>query len=160
MNAETVLDLLELGVAPGSGRGLTQTLSPIRSGSLRRLANGALVSRHRPSLRKYQTSINFSDSFPPAFGALWAGDIVTVHCVAELEQLADKALERPHVPGSVVWRDAEGVEIASGEDETVAPAGAVWVYYCPILVCRVESWDLERDEYGEIASGSLNLLEV
>lgn len=160
MSDETVLDLIELGVAPGSGRGLTQTISPIRSGSLRRLANGMLVSRHRPSLQKYQTSINFSDAYPAAFGALWAGMQVTIHCVVELEQRATKPLERTHVPGSVVWRDAAGNEIPSGPVETVAPVGAVTVLYRPILVCLVESWDLERDEYGEIASGSINFLEV
>lgn len=160
MTTETVLDLEELGVAPGSGRGITQTLSPIRAGSLRRLANGTLVSRHRPSLQKYQSSINFSDTFPPAFGGLWAGDVVTVHCVVELQQSASKPFERTPVPGSVVWRDADGVEIPSGEDETEAPEGAVWVYYRPIIIFRVESWDIERDEYGEIASGSLNLQEV
>lgn len=160
MSVETVLDLVELGVAPGSGRGLTQTIAPINAGSLRRLANGKLVPRERPSLRKYTTSISFSDAYPPAFGALWAGMQVTVYCVAELEQLASKPLERPHVPGSVVWQDEDGNELASGEDETVAPEGAVWVYYRPILICLVESWDLERDEYGEIASGSLNFQEV
>lgn len=158
--SETVLKLIEFGVAPGSGRGLTQSLSPIRAGSLRRLANGDLVSRHRASLKKYQSSIHFSDAFPPAFGALWAGDIVTLHCVAELQQLASKPLERTHVPGSIVWRDADGIEIASGEDETVPPPGAFWVYYCPVIVFRVESWDIERDEYGEIVSGSLNLEEA
>ena len=160
MSEETVLDLEELGVAPGSGRALTQSIAPVGSGSLRRLANGMLVSRHRPSLRKYRTSISFSDVFPPAFGSLWEGDPVTVHCVAELQQRADRPLERPHVPGSVIWRDASGIEIESLADETVPPPDAAWVLYRPILQCLTEPWDLERDEYGEIASGSLNLVEV
>lgn len=85
---------------------------------------------------------------------------VTVHCVVEFQQAANKAFERTPVSGSVVWRDANGNELASGADETVAPTGAAWVYYRPILVCLVRSWDIERDEYGEIASGSLNFQEV
>jgi len=159
-STETVLDLVELGIAPGSGRALTQSIEPIAAGSLRRLANGRLVSRMRPSLRKYRISINFSDVWPPAFGGLWAGDEVTVHSAAELEQKASVSLERPHVLGSIVWRDAAGYTLPSGEGETVAPEGAAWVVYRPILECLVESWDLERDEYGEVVSATLNLQEV
>jgi len=164
MMQETVLDLVEYGIAPGSGRALTQTLRPIRSGSLRRLANGELVARVRKSLQKYQLSINFSDVFPPAFGALWEGDAVTVHSAVEIQQKADVEFERDPVPGSVVWRDAKGkqipVELGEDDDETEPPEGAVWVMYRPVLDCLVEGWDLDRDEYGEVVSATLNLQEV
>lgn len=156
---ETVLDLVGLGIAPGSGRAMTHSLDPIAVGTLRRLANGRLSFRPRPGLRKYRMSVYFSDVWPPAFGGLWKGHPVTVHSAAELQQPAAIPLERKPVPGSIVWRDAAGYTLPSGEDETVAPEGAVWVVYRPILECLVESWDLERDEYEELVSATLNLLE-
>jgi hypothetical protein len=159
MSAETNLDLEEIGVSPGSGRGLTQSLAPATSGTLVTLADGEVVDRGRPAFRKYRTSINFADVIPFALGDLWEGDIVTIHSVAEIEQAASKARERRHVPGSIVWRDAQGFELPSGADETVMPADAAWQNYRPILHCRVEGWELETDEYGVLHSGSVSFVE-
>jgi hypothetical protein len=153
MVPDTVLDLVEIGVSPHSARGITQTIAPITSGDLRRTVNGALVDLTRPSLRKYRSEIRGSDLWPPAFGGLWVGQLVTVHCAAELTQAASTPLERPAVPGSVVYRDAEGNSLS---DST----GAAWVTYRPILSCRVVRWDVERDEWGEIVSWSLSLEEA
>ncbi|MQV12196.1 hypothetical protein GHL01_00355 [Sinorhizobium meliloti] len=157
---ETVLDLVELGIIPQSARQIGQTLTLESAGSLRRLANGELKSRMRPSLRKYRSAISFSDTYPPAFNALWAGDIVTVHCAAELSGKVGSAFVRPHVPGSVIWRNALGDVVASGEDETVAPVGATNFTFRPIIVFMIEGWDLDADEYGAVVSSALNLREV
>ena len=159
MSTETDLDLEEIGVSPGSGRGLTQSLAPASSGSLVTLADGEVVDRSRPAFRKYRTSINFSDVVPFALGGLWEGDIVTIHSVAEIEQPASTTRERRHVPGSIVWRDDEGFEVDPGEDETVKPAAAEWQNYRPILHCRVEGWDIDTDEYGVLHSGSVSFIE-
>ncbi|WP_312356698.1 hypothetical protein [Agrobacterium sp.] len=157
---ETVLDLVELGIIPQSARQLGQTLSLESAGSLRRLANGELKSRMRPSLRKFKSTITFSDTYPPAFNALWAGDIITVHCAAELSGRVGSAFVRQHVPGSVIWRNDLGDVVAPGEDETVAPVGATNYTFRPIIVFMVEGWDLDTDEYGAVVSSTLNLREV
>lgn len=160
MSTETVLDLLELGIVPQSARALGQTLTPIANGSRRRLANGDLVSRKRNSFEKFSSTISFSDTYAPAFGNLWAGDIVTVYCVCEFNEKVGKPFARPAVPGSVIYRDAVGKVVSHGEDETVAPVGAVWRTYRPIIVFMVDGWDMDADEYAAIVSSSLQLLEV
>ena len=158
--SETVLDLLELGIIPQSARQIGQTLTLESAGSLRRLANGQLKSRMRPSLQKFRSTISFSDTYPPAFNALWAGDIVTVHCAVELSGKVGSAFVRPHVPWSVIWRNALGDVVASGADETVAPMGATNYTFRPIIIFMVEGWDLDADEYGAVVSSALNLREV
>lgn len=157
---ETVLDLVELGIIPQSARQLGQTLALESAGSLRRLANGELKSRMRPSLRKFKSTITFSDTYPPAFNALWAGDIVTIHCAAELSGKVGSAFVRQHVPGSVIWRNELGDVVASGADETIAPVGATNFTFRPIITFMVEGWDLDTDEYGAVVSSTLNLREV
>lgn len=157
---ETVLDLVELGIIPQSARQLGQTLTLENAGSLRRLANGELKSRMRPSLRKFKSTISFSDTYPPAFNALWAGDVVTVHCAAELSGKVGSAFVRLHVPGSVIWRNALGDVIPSGANETVAPVGATNYTFRPIITFMAEGWDLDTDEWGAVVSSTLNLREV
>lgn len=157
---ETVLDLVELGIIPQSGRQLGQTLTLDTAGSIRRLANGDLKARMRPSLRKFRSAITFSDIYPPAFNDLWAGDIITVHCAAEISGKVGSAFVRPHVPGSVIWRNALGDVIPSGADEAVAPVGATNFTFRAIIVFMVESWDLDTDEWGAVVSSTLNLREV
>lgn len=158
--SETHLDLVELGIVPQSARQLGQTLAHDTAGSIRRLANGQLKARMRPSLRKFKSTITFSDTYPPALNDLWAGDVITVHCAAELSGKVGTSFVRPHVPGSVIWRNADGDVVASGADETIAPQGATNFTFRPIIVFMVESWDLDADEWGAIVSSTLNLREV
>ncbi len=157
---ETVLDLVELGIIPQSSRQLGQTLTLDTAGSIRRLANGVLKARMRPSLQKFKSTISFSDTYPPAFNGLWAGDIVTVHCAAEISGKVGSAFVRPHVPGSVIWRNAVGDVVASGANEASAPVGATNYTFRPIVVFMVEAWDLDTDEWGAVGSSTLNLREV
>lgn len=157
---ETVLNLAEIGIIPQSARSLGQTLTLESAGSLRRLANGILKSRMRPSLQKYRSSISFSDTYPPAFSGLWAGDIITVDCVCELSGKVGQAFGRTVVPGSVIWRNDLGDRIPSGSNELVAPAGATNYSYRPRITFMVEGWDMDFDEYGAVVSSSLNLREV
>ena len=157
---ETVLDLVELGIIPQSARQLGQTLTPDRAGSLRRLANGELKARMRPSLRKFRSTISFSDTYPPAFNGVWEGDVVTVHCASEISGKAGETFVRPHVEGSVIWRNALGDVIPSGADEAVAPSGATNFTFRPTITFMVEGWDLDTDEWGAVVSSTLNLREV
>lgn len=158
---ETVLDIAGIGIAPGSGRVLSQSLSPIRVTDPVRLWDGTLKDMSRPAFRKYATSISGADMWPPAFGGLWVGMTLTVYCAAELEQVAGTAFERPHVPGSVIWRDSDGNDLAPVVgSETTPPPGAAWVVYRPILTVMVKGWSIERDEWGEVCSWSLDLEEV
>ncbi len=157
--SETNLHLEEIGVSPGSGRGLTQSLVPATSGSLVTLATGETVDRSRPAFRKLRTTVSFSDVVPFALGAVWEGHVVTIHSVCEIEQSAAAQRERRHVPGSIVWRNAEGFELDPGEDETVMPEGAAWQNYRPILHCLCEGWEMDTDEYGVLHSGSVSFIE-
>ena len=157
---ETDLDLGAIGIVPQSARSLGQTLSKIKNGSRRRMANGALRDRSRPSLDKFQSTINFSDTYPPAFDNIEQGDVLLVSCVAELSGMAGKPFGRLPVPGSVIWRTTEGHRVPSGPDETVAPEGAAFYTYKPILEMMVDGWDVDTDEYGAIVTASLVLMET
>ncbi|OCP07990.1 MULTISPECIES: hypothetical protein [unclassified Ensifer] len=160
MTTETVLDLVELGIVPQSARALGQTLTPIANGSRRRLANGELVSRKRVSFEKFASTISFSDTYAPAFGDLWAGETITVYCVCEINEKVGRPFQRPPVPGSVIYRDAGGKVVPHGSDETVAPVGALWRTYRPIIVFMVDGWDMDTDEYAAVVSSTLNLFEA
>lgn len=157
--SETNLHLEEIGVSPGSGRGLTQTLAPATTGTTVTLATGETVDRGRPAFRKFRTTISFSDVVPFALGGIWEGQVVTIHSVSEREQPAAWQRERRHVSGSIVWRNAEGFELDPGEDETVMPEGAAWQNYRPILHCICEGWEMDTDEYGVLHSGSVSFVE-
>lgn len=157
---ETHLDFVELGIIPQSARNLGQTISLDAPVAQRRLANGELKDRSRPSLRKYRSTITFGDTYPPAFDGLWSGTILTASNAAELSGDVGKPFSRPHVPGSVIWRDAYGDVVPSGADEAVAPQGATNYTYRPITVWMVGEWDIDHDEWGAVVSATLNLREV
>lgn len=161
MMTETFLDLIEIGITPQSARGIGQTLTlETSSNGIRRLFSGELRKRVRPSRRKYRSTISFSDLYPPAFDNLSQGDIITVWCAAELSGKVGDAFSRTHVPGSVIWRNAAGFQIESGEDETIAPVGATTYTYRPIIIFMVDTWDIDTDEYGAVNTSSLSMIEV
>lgn len=160
MQNESRLFIEEIPMIRGSFRAVTQSIKPRPMGGLKMTANGTLKNRNRPSLRKYDTSISFSDLRAPALDRIFEGDLLTIHCVYELSGDAGQAFGRPHVPGSVIWWNADHNIVPSLTDETVPPVGAVSYTYCPILITRMESWDGDSDEYGALVSGTLNLKEA
>lgn len=154
LDVDTVLDLEGWGILPGSGRGLRQKIQPVPNGSLHYTVWGDLVSTARESLNRFKVTITGEDVWPPAFAGLWLGQEVVVHCVSNLPQPqpATRAPIRPPVPGSLIYLDAE-------MNEVPGPAGAVWLNFRPILICRVNDWNIDEGEWEASATSSIELWE-
>jgi hypothetical protein len=148
----TVLVLTGVGVPPYSARGLRMSLQPISSSqNLRRTVNGGLVDLSESAFRKYAATITGSDIDPPAIESVWPGLSVTVHSIVELsceaptempteEEATDLGLEREPVPGSI--READG-----------------FIFYRPVLHMRVVGFEVNRDEWGNTHSWTMQLEE-
>lgn len=153
MTATSDLTISGISLPPCSVRGVTERLRQIDTSPARRDANGTLVRLARASHRKYVATITCTDMDSPAFGALWAGDAVTVGCVSEVTHAAALPLARAAVPGSVRHTDAAGHTLPSA-------VGAANVHYRPLLDMMVMSFEVQTDEYGQEVSWTLELAEV
>jgi len=142
-NSHTLLRLSGFGVPPYSARGLSQSYAPIaQAAQNKRTVNGALKDISFPGFRKYASSISGSDQLPPAVDGVWPGLEVTVHCLFELQYLTvGGSPARPVVPGS---SRVEGS----------------FTLYRPILVCRINNFSVNTDEYGARISWSMELEEI
>ena len=154
LSLDTVLDLEEWGVMPGSGRGLRQSITPVPNGSLHYTVWGDLESTARESLNRFKVTVTGDDVWPPAFAGLWPGQPLTVRCISPLPQPqpATRPLIRPPVPGSVIWMDAE---LNPLPDQN----GAVWVTFRPILLMLVEGWTIDDQEWDANATSSITFWE-
>jgi hypothetical protein len=95
------LELFGLGVPPYAARGLTQTLEPIdQQAHLERAIDGSLLDLSYTPFQKYKSTISCTDQRAPVCDGVWAGQLVTVYCVAELCYNEYGAPSRPVVPGS------------------------------------------------------------
>ena len=155
LSRETDLDFEGIGILPGSGRGVRQSIEYIPNGTLHYTVWGHLDSTGRPSLDLFKVVVTGEDVFPPAFGRLKQGSKLWVRTVAELPdpQVAGQPLIREAVPGSIVYLDADGGALP---DE----GGAAWVNFRPRLKLMVKSWSIERDEYGEVVSWTIEFWEL
>ncbi len=151
MTGFTVLELSGVGVPPYSARGLTQTLDPIPQAiQLRRTVNGNLSDTSDDVMRKYVSTISGNDQQPPAVDGVWPGRLLVVSCIVELavfgtiQELTEDTTEglfgRPYVPGSV--RHESG-----------------FTYYRPLLTMRVQTFNINRDEWGAVVSWTMTLEE-
>ncbi len=144
-NYFTLLELTEIGVAPYSARGLTQTLQPIgQATSQRRTVNGTLIDLGFDGFKKYQSTISGNDQLPPVSDDIWPGRIVTVKCLAELSYKTGAA----GAPHKTVVAGSSRVE---GE----------FTYYRPQLTMMiVNAPQMSTDEYGARVGWSTMLEEV
>jgi hypothetical protein len=134
------------GVNPYSARGLKGTLKPIDlaqgDDKLARTINGTLISIGAPQMQKYRLEIQGEDQAPPALENLWAGQVVTVFCHAELARRTGDTASRIEVAGST---RVEGN----------------YTYYRPRLIMRVVEWESALDDEWEVNyNWSLTLEEV
>ena len=176
---ETLLSLSGTGIPPWSARGARQTIAPDVDASMERDVNGNLQAIPLPAaFHKYRITISCSDLGPPAFGSLKRGDSITVSCITELGQkitlvagVGSATFLRDAVAGSgraVAATGAQAVATLSGTGNRAAAvnfgnallAGDAFIYYRPVLSCRVEAFNCDKDEYGAITSWSLELREV
>lgn len=82
--ADTVLTLSGLGSFQYQARGLTQTLSLVKTAEPLRTINGRLKDISNHAFRKYVSKISCSDINAPPLDGLFVGDVVTVQCAAFL----------------------------------------------------------------------------
>jgi hypothetical protein len=93
---------------PYSARGLSQTLNWITGASgggvlgsgVRESINGELINLFPPQFRKLESTITCKDVETPCLDEAYFGQIVTVHCAAELSYLTGSSPRRPEVSGS------------------------------------------------------------
>jgi hypothetical protein len=129
-----------IGLPAASIRGVTQTLEPIGAAAqLMRTVNGQLIDVSAAAFRKYASTIRCSDQAPPALDGIWPGALVTVDCVAELV----------HPQGGVAARTVVASRTEDG-----------FVFYRPRLSMRVLSFDIDRDEWGEVVAWAMALEEA
>lgn len=170
MTDETVLVIGDLFFPVGAGRGITQTLTPLDNGRLRRTVNGQLIDTTRAANRKFSSSITCTDMDSPSLAGVWKGTEFTIECIAELNQLVSPAADtvtliRNAVPASIFGITAGGDRIApsSFDDETfeaVFAEDVIAVNFRPILDMRVTDFSIDEDEYGAETAWNLGLEEI
>jgi len=139
---ETLLILSGIGVPLYSARGLQQTLEPIAAAAnLRRTVNGNLRDVSFEPFRKYHSKITCTDQRAPAVDGIWAGMLVTVHCVEELAYPSSGSPGRPVVSGS---------DRLEGD----------FIFYRPVLSMMVTALSLQTDEYPADVQWTMELEEV
>lgn len=184
------LSRLELSVPipPKSDKSISVSLSPIsESASMRRAANGDLISIARPVFRRYRISIQGDDVIPPGIQSLFPGDYIEcvvpdfmlfngssvdrvsldAHEVLSNGQKADPALfmtdeeydRSSSIGGLVAAHSPARVSYLRSPGATAIP-GAYAIRCRPIFACRVMSWQTSAPEALAKTSWSLELEEV
>lgn len=143
--SETLLILDGVGVPLYSARGLTQTLTPIGAAAhARRTINGVLDDVSYSQFRKYASRISCSDVRQPAIDGIWPGQIVEVHCVAELAY---------PVGGSPARTPVSGSEYTEGDFVRYRPVLTMMIKTIPnnqlAEWSAVSQWEFELEEVGE-----------
>src|SRR5262245_1130304 len=137
VNAFTLLQMVGIGVPPYSARGLSQSLQPIdQAAHIVRAIDGTLLDLSYAPFQKYKSIISCEDVDPPAVDGKWPGQLVTVHCIAELCYPEGGSPARPVAYGS-----------------TRTEAG--FTFYNPVLDMMVLAFNFEHDEYGRRIGWSL-----
>lgn len=166
--SETVLKIDNISFPIGSARGITQTITPVDNGELRRTVNGELVDITRAENRKYESTINCADMGIPTLGDIWRGKVISVECISNIRQSvspasATAALHRPHVSDSVFGYTQEGEKVTP-QSVSLGVAtfqkNIVRVDFRPKLSMMVMDWSSSDDEYEASSSWTLSLSEV
>jgi hypothetical protein len=141
-NALTTLAITGVGVPPYSARGLHQTVQPIAGAAqLKRTVNAELIDVSDVLFRKYASQISGSDQDPPAIDGIWPGLQVVVDCVFELSYAVGGSPSRSVVAGS-------------------SRTEAGFTFYRPQLTMLITDFNVNRDEWGNATSWTMNLEEV
>ena len=167
MSDETTLKLGDIYFPVGSARGISQSLEMVSNGDMRRTVNGNLRDLTRTQNRKFESSINASDTESPAVQNLWRGQELVVECIQPFRQSVSPAsatatLIRTHVPSTVFGRKADNSIVAV--TSVVAflatfPEPVIMVEFRPILTMLISDISVDKDEYGAIEGWSVDLEE-
>lgn len=165
----TALRLIGIGLAPWSANGISETLKPEDSGEIRRTVSGKAVCTAIAETEKYGVSISCEDLSPPSFDGIFRGSPVTVECVSRHSANVatgdtSVTLGRTPVAGSITVIDEDGGDVAFTVVGNVVSFSAqpkeITVEYSPVLNCLVDTWSVDRDDFGASTSWSLDLVEV
>lgn len=168
---ESNLIIEGVGFPSLSCRDVTQTLTPIPQGELRRSVNGELCYVGTKRHHKYKSLVLCADQNLPGVQQLWVGATVLVQCVSTLWENAVLGTETSHrlsrsaVPGSLEVVAENGEPLAHSYDDGVValPGGAgekVMVSYRPILKMRITAFDFKEEEWADGTQWRLSLEEV
>lgn len=168
MTDETNLKLGDLIIPTGAGRGITQALSLVDNGQLRRTVNGELIDLTRDQNQKYESTISATDQKTPSLAGVWKGVELEVECVVTIRQLVNPAaltatLIRDYVTGTVFGRDINGVKITPTSVVGLLatfPSNVVMVEFFPKLTMLVSSVSINTDEYEASQGWDISLEEV
>lgn len=168
MTEETNLKLGDIVIPVGAGRGITQNISLVDNGDLRRTVNGTLIDLTRDETRKYTSSVQSSDQKTPSLAGIWKGQELVVECISTIRQLVSPAstsvtLIRDFVTGSVFGRDINGAKVTPSSNVDLAftfPTNIVMVEWLPKLTMLVADINIDSDEYEATQGWSINLEEV
>ncbi len=139
----TILIMTPMGVPLWSAGGINQTLTPTPSAkpAPKRTINGEARFLGGNQMRKYDSVITCTDLAAPAFGGLWPGDVITVHCVQELAyKTIGGSAERSVVAGSSYVEGA-------------------YTMYRPIIDFMVVDWENAFEEWEAENQWRLTLTE-
>lgn len=181
--SDTNLTLSGIGIVPFSARDISESLSAIDGGSLRRTINGTLTDLTLTAFQKFRVTISGQDIQPPAFDGVWRGKEVTVGCVSELGKqltltsgVGSVAIGRKPVTGSgraihvsgstmktttsvVFSQDTSGNWSAAVTFSDTGLAGTANVFFRPELICLVTDTNLDTDEWAASPGWTLTLEE-
>lgn len=139
----TLLSFDELPIPAYSARQITETIAPDWTPDLVRTWNGRLIDLTPQQFRKYRLTYTCRDMDSPALDGVGTGFVLTVNCIGELARVSSTGGEndRDAVFGSE--RIVDGI-----------------AYYRPRLICMVESFTIDTDEYGAVVGWTLVLREI
>jgi len=176
---DTLLVISGCGIPPWSCRGARQNLTPDVDAQMERDVNGSLKDIPLPaSFQKLRTSISCEDVAAPAFGDLVYGQQIVISCIQErgipitlAAGVGSATLPRDAVAGTgraVAATGAQASATLSGTGNRTAAvdfgdgslSGQAWIYYRPILTCRVENWTCDFDEWAATYNWSLDAREI
>lgn len=166
--SETDLILGDLIIPVGAGRGITQTLSFVNNGDLRRTVNGKLVDVTRKENRKYVSTVSCTDMDAPSISEIWRGEVLDVSFIVKLSQAVSPpsqnvTISREAVAGSIQGFDTDGLPVPidsiTGQDIEFE-ADVALVSYNPLLEMMVVDVSVNTDEYDAQVGWSIQLEEV
>ncbi len=168
---ESNLIIEGVGFPKLSCREVTQTLTPIQHGEIRRSVNGELCYVGTSHHHKYKSTIVCADQNLPGLQQLWVGEIVRVQCLSVLWErfvLGEETrqrLSREAVSGSIIIVAEGDIEIEYTYEDGILTLSEgdgeeIMVSYRPILEMRIKAFDFKKAEWEKGTGWHLDLEEV
>jgi hypothetical protein len=164
---QTAVSLSSIITPYGSARGITESLSILDNGTLRRTVNGTLVDTTRVENRKFGYSVKCNDLTSPTLSGVWKGMFVTVESAQSFRQFVNHVqtvtLIRSPVSNTVKGFTSDGTEVSltSVTGTTAVFASQVdYVTFNPTMDMRVTNYTINNDEYAASEAWQIDLEEV